>query len=440
MLKKKVTSLDKNYSAEIFLKRPDKYREIEKISSNLENIITMGSFYSYTAASFQNNNLSIDLTKFDRIIEFDKENKLITVEAGISFSKLFNFTLKQNLWIPQTPGYPGITLGGAVATNSHGKSCGYHGTIRKQINKILLFHKNHGWLNLSENENKDIFDITIGGLGLTGTIVHIQLKLENFVGENFTTKIKETISSKDTIKNMKLKQDKEIYYYSWNRTDSLNNFGKGFIFQNEVNLKQQTIKSKKISTNLSNIHRTFGFNFWNKFTINLSQSAYYNYYKYFKKNEFEDNFQNVIFPFVGKEFYFNLFGNKGFLESQVIVPLEKMEIFIDEVQAIYKKIFPNITLYSIKNFKGECSYLRFENDGICFTFDFIKNKKNISFMEKIDEICEKYLLIPSIIKDSRLKLSTIEKCYKDYHIFKDKIYKFDNKRIYRSALSDRLNI
>jgi len=283
MLKKKVTSLDKNYSAEIFLKRPDKYREIEKISSNLENIITMGSFYSYTAASFQNNNLSIDLTKFDRIIEFDKENKLITVEAGISFSKLFNFTLKQNLWIPQTPGYPGITLGGAVATNSHGKSCGYHGTIRKQINKILLFHKNHGWLNLSENENKDIFDITIGGLGLTGTIVHIQLKLENFVGENFTTKIKETISSKDTIKNMKLKQDKEIYYYSWNRTDSLNNFGKGFIFQNEVNLKQQTIKSKKISTNLSNIHRTFGFNFWNKFTIKLSQSAYYNYYKYLKK-------------------------------------------------------------------------------------------------------------------------------------------------------------
>ena len=31
--------------------------------------------------------------------------------------------------------------------------------------------------------NKKYFDITIGGLGLTGTIVHIQLKLENFVGE-----------------------------------------------------------------------------------------------------------------------------------------------------------------------------------------------------------------------------------------------------------------
>ena len=130
--------VDCTFSAEIYLKRPDKYREIEEISSSLENIITMGSCNSYTAASFKKNNLSIDLTKFDRIIEFDKENKLITVEAGINFLNLFNFTLKHDLWLPQTPGYPTITLGGAVATNAHGKSCGYHVTRRIQVNKILF--------------------------------------------------------------------------------------------------------------------------------------------------------------------------------------------------------------------------------------------------------------------------------------------------------------
>ena len=440
MLKKKFKSLDKNYSAEIYLKRPDKYREIEEISSSLENITTMGSCNSYTAASFKKNNLSIDLTKFDRIIEFDKENKLITVEAGINFSKLFNFTLKHDLWLPQTPGYPAITLGGAIATNSHGKSCGYHGTIRQQIIKILIFHKEHGWLNLSENENKNIFDLTIGGFGLTGTIIHVQLKLKKFLGDNFITSVKKTISSKDTIKKMNLNQDKEIYYYSWNRTDSFDNFGKGFIFQNEVNLEKKIIKPKEISSHTYNIHKTFGGNFWNGFTIKLGQSCYYNFYKYLKKNKFEDNFQNVIFPFVGKEYYFNLFGNKGFLESQIIVPLKKIDIFIDEVENIYKKYSPNMTLYSIKNFKGKCSDLRFENDGICFTFDFVKNTKNINFMEKLDGICEKYELIPSIIKDSRLNLDTIKKCYKDYYNFKDKLYEFDNKRIYRSALSDRLNI
>ena len=73
-----------------------------------------------------------------------------------------NFTLSHNLWIPQLPGYPLITVGGAVAANSHGKSCAIHGTIRRSIESILLFHKTHGWMNLSEEENKEIFDLTIG--------------------------------------------------------------------------------------------------------------------------------------------------------------------------------------------------------------------------------------------------------------------------------------
>ena len=52
----------------------------------------------------------------------------------------------------------------SCAANAHGKSCAIHGTIRNSIKSILLFHKKHGWINLSENENKEIFDLTIGGL------------------------------------------------------------------------------------------------------------------------------------------------------------------------------------------------------------------------------------------------------------------------------------
>ena len=63
-------------------------------------------------------------------------NKTITVEAGIKISELLQFTLKNKLWIPQIPGYPSITLGGIVATNAHGKSSAFHGTIRQQIKEI----------------------------------------------------------------------------------------------------------------------------------------------------------------------------------------------------------------------------------------------------------------------------------------------------------------
>ena len=43
-------------------------------------------------------------------------------------------------------------------------------------------------MTLSENENKEIFDLTIGGLGLTGTIVSITLNLKEIDNTQFITK------------------------------------------------------------------------------------------------------------------------------------------------------------------------------------------------------------------------------------------------------------
>ena len=146
MYKKKVNSLDKSYKAEILFISPDKYKNFENIVSKYEHINTMGSCNSYTPASFKKDSLSVELKKFNRIIDFDKKNQLITVESGIQLSELCNFTLLHNLWIPQIPGYPSITVGGLVATNSHGKSCGVHGTIKRQIKKIKIFHKINGWI------------------------------------------------------------------------------------------------------------------------------------------------------------------------------------------------------------------------------------------------------------------------------------------------------
>ena len=52
----------------------------------------------------------------------------------------------------QIPGYPFITLGGAVAANSHGKSCGVHGTIRKSIKASYYFIKKMDGLNYQKKK------------------------------------------------------------------------------------------------------------------------------------------------------------------------------------------------------------------------------------------------------------------------------------------------
>ena len=436
--KKKLYSFDKNYSSTIFFKEPDKYREIEKFSNLSEKIITTGSNFSYSPAGFGKNSLSLILKKFDRILNFDVEKKEITVESGITFSKFLNIILKHDLWIPQIPGYPFITLGGAVAANSHGKSCGIHGTIRNSIKSILLFHKKNGWLELSDSQNKEIFELTIGGLGLTGTIVNITFKLSDFKQKQFITSRNEVFSSKECASLKKKTNFNNTFIYSWNRSDNVTNFGKGFVFKNTIS-KNNSKNFKKIATHKKKNIFLLPFSLWNKSTIKVANLVFIGLNKFLQKETCED-IQKVIFPFLGKENYFNFFGKKGFIESQLLISHNKLDEFLDEFLSLYKLHKPTITLSSIKNMSGKQKYLRFEDDKLCITFDYVNNKLNQMFLNEIDKLCIKYKILPSIIKDSRLSYNTFESCYEYAETFRNKLISFDKDRIYQSELSNRLKI
>ena len=434
---KNLTSFDRSFSSNIFFSEPDKYKLLEEVSHSSDKIINLGTNLSYSPLGFFKNSLSINIKNFNRILKFDKIKKTITVEAGLTLVELLNFTLKHNLWIPQIPGYPTISIGGAIAVNAHGKSCAVHGTIRNSIKNIFLFHKIHGWLNLSENENKEIFDLSIGGLGLTGTIVSVTFNLTNIESTNFITQKKKVNSIKES-KKFILEDSKDLaYIYTWNRADNLKSFGKGLVYKNVSDKTSNVFKNFK---KIKNKFRPFVFPLWNRYTLNIINSLYLKINQ-LSKTEQRDNFLNVIFPFYGKESYFNFFGKKGFIESQLLIHEKNFDSFIDEFKSLFKKYEPTITLLSLKNMSGKQKFLRFEDDKICLTFDYINNKKNMIFMSKIDSLYPKYEILPSIIKDSRISKETFRDSYKKEFIqFKDKLTSFDKKRVYQSEISNRLEI
>lgn len=160
----------------------------------------------------------------------------------------------------------------------------------------------------------------------------------------------------------------------------------------------------------------------------------------FLQKETCEGIEKVIFPFLGKENYFNFFGKKGFIESQLLISHNKLDEFLDEFLSFYKLHKPTITLFSIKNMSGKQKYLRFEDDKLCITFDYVNNKLNRMFLNEIDKLCIKYKILPSIIKDSRLNYNTFERCYEYAETFRNKLSSFDKDRIYQSELSNRLKI
>ena len=436
--KKFLSSFDKNHASNIFFKKPEKYREIEIFSKNSENLISLGSNYSYSPLGFDQSSLILDIRKFDRILDFNETKKEITVEAGLKIYNLLKFTLQYNLWLPQIPGYPFITLGGIVATNSHGKSCGTHGTIRNSIKKITLFHKTHGWLNLSEDENREIFDLTIGGLGLTGTIVSITFKLSKIESNSFVTDCQEVKSTKECLELLTKNKENNTFIYSWNRAENFKNFGSGFVYKNHIDTN---FNSKFNFKNLSEkkITNFIPFSLWNRISLKCANSIYF-FLQRKRRKKINENFVEVMFPFLGKESYFKFFGSRGFIESQILVSQEKALDFVEEIRKKYKENSPLITLFSLKNMSGTQKFLRFEDNKVCITFDFVNNSNSRNFLSFIDKMCIKYNALPSIIKDSRLTKELIDKCYLEADEFRDKLRNYDRNRFYQSKISKRLDL
>ena len=92
---KKTFSFDKNISLNVFYAKPDKYKLLEKISSEYDEIINIGSNLSYSPLGISKNGVTLELKKFNRILQFNKNEKTITVEAGITLYEFLNFTLKK---------------------------------------------------------------------------------------------------------------------------------------------------------------------------------------------------------------------------------------------------------------------------------------------------------------------------------------------------------
>ena len=120
-------------------------------------------------------------TGMNRLLAFDEESGLLTAEAGLSLAQLLDFSVPRGWFLPVSPGTKYVTLGGAVANDIHGKNHHVAGTFGSHVTQFELVRSDGTRLHCSPTDNPDWYAATIGGLGLTGVITWIQLRLKPIV-------------------------------------------------------------------------------------------------------------------------------------------------------------------------------------------------------------------------------------------------------------------
>lgn len=103
-------------------------------------------------------------------ISLDCDGATVTADAGVSFDDLLRVLVPAGFFVPVTPGTRFITVGGAIASDIHGKNHHVDGTFGAHCSRISLLTAD-GALRSLTSADGDLWWATIGGMGLTGLIV-----------------------------------------------------------------------------------------------------------------------------------------------------------------------------------------------------------------------------------------------------------------------------
>ncbi len=420
-------------------------------------LIPRGAGLSFSGASFGDGVMSIDVRQLDKIAVLESGLQTVTVETGVTVGVLLEYLLSHGFYLPILPGYPTITVGGCIAADVHGKNQARDGNFINQLEAFTLHHVDHGLVEVSRDKNPELFDLTVGGFGLTGTITSATLKVKPIIEsaiDMFVQPIENILALPRMLAEAYENNDYIVTWHDFNQTEG--RFGSGFLERGVIvngnhplrNSDVTTIPIKQLKHSnapLTLSSETRGVNFPASYcrVVTGVMNAFYSHCQMMKTGSINRvPLHDCYFPSkILRDLYFHGFGNNGLHEYQVIVPVRQFSNYIESVQWWLRRNDLRITMASSKWFNGEQKFLRFNGAGVCFALDFPRCPIANQFLDFLDKLTIETQSTPNINKDSRLPLHVIERTYQaEYHDFRSKLLSFDPKRKYQSELSRRLEL
>lgn len=114
----------------------------------------------------------------DRVLRFDEANGIVRAEAGLSLRDLDLLAWRRRLASPVHPGTEWVTLGGMVASDVHGKNHHRAGCFGEHVVALKMQMADGTIREVGPDLDGELFDATVGGMGLTGHILEVELRLE----------------------------------------------------------------------------------------------------------------------------------------------------------------------------------------------------------------------------------------------------------------------
>lgn len=137
-----------------------------------------GVRHSMGGQAFSKNALVLDMTRFNRIA-LDEGSKVLSVQSGATWHDIQN-VLHPKYAVKSMQSTDIFTVGGSISVNAHGMDHQV-GAIGKTIRSMRVMLPDGSIQQVSPAENRELFDLVLGGYGLFGIVLDVQLDVTDNV-------------------------------------------------------------------------------------------------------------------------------------------------------------------------------------------------------------------------------------------------------------------
>lgn len=208
-----------------------------------------GAGCSYGDASLSSENITLDLTRFNRVLDWNPSTGIISVEPGVTLEQLWRKVIGDGWWPPVVSGTMYVTMGGAVAMNYHGKNNYRLGPIGDHVLEFDILLPSGEILTCSKENDTEIFYAAIGGFGMLGCFTRIVLQMHPVETGQVEVTAFATGSFQHISEEFELRAESADYLVGWiDCFASGTQLGRGqvhsarYLYADEVYLPEQTLR------------------------------------------------------------------------------------------------------------------------------------------------------------------------------------------------------
>lgn len=392
----------------------------------------MGRSYGDSALAPQ----VLDLTRHAWLRAFDADSGVLSCAAGTTLDTILEVFVPRGWFLPVTPGTRYVSVGGAIASDVHGKNHHHAGCFSSCVTSLDLLLGNGETVTCSSQAHADLFRATCGGMGLTGVILQASLRLRRVASayiDQATTKARNLAHALELF----TAHADATYSVAWLDCVATGpRLGRALLSTGEhAPVGDDKARAQRPLTMPFDLPAAT----LNRHTIGAFNALYYHRQRPARRLGLV-HFQPFFYPLDGILHWNRMYGRAGFVQYQCVLPRAAapgLQILLERIAASGRGSF----LAVLKELgPANDSPLSFPQSGYTLALDFKMADGLLRLLDELDAIVLDHGGRLYLAKDARMSAATFKRGYPRWEEFQEVRARYGALGRYASAQSRRLGL